>query len=72
MHIYNYLDQGIVLLLNCCLVLETNFDKKNTTYIKYKNGSHDIFLSVEFDFIEQVIRQLTIIFNGLLHQVHTL
>ena len=57
MHIYNYLDQGIVLLLNCCHVLETNFDKKNTTYIKYKNGSHDIFLSVELDFIEQVIRQ---------------
>ena len=55
MYLYDYLDEGIVLLLNCCLVLETNFDKKNTTYIKYKNDSHDIFLSVEFDFIEQVI-----------------
>ena len=63
MYLYDYLDEGIVLLLNCCLVLETNFDKKNTTYIKYKNDSHDIFLSVEFDFIEQVIRQLIIIFN---------
>ena len=72
MYFYNYLDEGIVLLLNCCHKQATHFDKKNTTYIKYKNGSHDIFLSVEFDFIEQVIRQLTIIFNGLLHQVHTL
>ena len=41
MHFYNYLDEGTVLLLNCCLVLETNFDKKK--YHLYQVVVHMIF-----------------------------